>query len=184
LKLDSVVTVIDPDSGKQLARNDDASASDRDAAVDFTAPSGGAVEVQISDLVGGFGHGHAYSVTMAEVQPAVSLRLAADRYALAPGGEVELPITVQRQDGYDQMLSIAAEDLPEGVRCEVMKSEPKGDSAKQVKLKLIADESARHQGPIRIVAREGEAAESAVAVASFPISEGFALRTLWLSVGK
>ncbi len=196
LKLDSVVTVIDLASGKQLARNDDTSAAERDSTVDFTAPSDKPVEIRISDLVGGFGTGHAYSASINQIEPTLSLSLAADRYRLTAGGSVEIPVNVQRQDGFNEKLSIVAVDLPEGVTCEAVVSEAKGDSAKAVKLTLTADQAARYQGPVRIIARaaaatdneaaNGEAAaddpKEAVAEASFPLRDGFMLRDLWLSV--
>jgi hypothetical protein len=198
LKLDSVITVIDPENGKQLGRNDDASRNDRDAAIEFTAPGDKPVEIQISDLVGGAGLSHAYSALISKVTPAVTLS-AGDRHRLSAGNTLEVAVQIQRQHGFDQPLQIVAIDLPEGVSCEPALSEPKGDSAKEVKLKLSADAAARHQGPIRIIARapasgdESEASGDAAAAADEPAAAiiataqtsprpGFSTRQLWLSV--
>jgi len=190
LKLDSVVTVLDPESGKQIGRNDDASRNDRDAAIEFTAPSDKPVEIQISDLVGGSGISHAYSASISKIAPAVTLS-AADRHRLTAGNSLEVAVQIQRQHGFDQPLQIVAVDLPEGVSCEPALSEPKGDSAKEVKLKLSAEAAARHQGPIRIIARApatgdapaaDEPAAAIIATAQASPRPGFSTRQLWLSV--
>lgn len=192
LKLDSVITVIEPESGKQLGRNDDASRNDRDAAIEFTAPSDKPVEIQISDLVGGAGLSHAYSASISKIAPAVTLS-AADRHRLSAGNSLEVAVQIQRQHGFDAPLQIVAVDLPEGVSCEPAVSEPTGDSAKEVKLKLSADAAARHQGPIRIIARppasgdEAEASGDATAAAIIATAQtsprpGYSTRQLWLSV--
>src|SRR5690606_15413387 len=137
LKLDSVVTVLDPESGKQIGRNDDASRNDRDAVIEFTAAGDKPVEIQIADLVGGSGLSHAYSASIGKVAPAVTLSTT-DRHRVVAGNSLEVAVQVQRQNGFDQSLQIVAVDLPAGVSCEAMVSEPKGDSAKEVKLKLSA----------------------------------------------
>lgn len=190
LKLDSVVTVLDPESGKQIGRNDDASRNDRDAAIEFTASSDQPVEIQISDLVGGSGLSHAYSASISKVAPAVTLS-AADRHRLTAGNSLEVAVQIQRQHGFDQPLQIVAVDLPEGVSCEPALSEPKGDSAKEVKLKFSAEAAVRHQGAIRIIARDPAAGDAAVtdepaaaiiATAQASPRPGFSTRQLWLSV--
>lgn len=190
LKLDSVVTVLDPESGKQIARNDDASRNDRDAAIEFTAPGDKPVEIQISDLVGGAGISHAYSASISKIAPAVTLS-AADRHRLTAGNSLEVAVQVQRQHGFDQPLQIVAVDLPEGVSCEPALSAPKGDSAKEVKLTLSAEAAARYQGSIRIIARApatddaaatDEPAAAIIATAQASLRSGFSTRQLWLSV--
>lgn len=192
LKLDSVITVVDPESGKQLGRNDDASRNDRDAAVEFTAPSDKPVEVQISDLVGGSGLSHAYSVLISKITPIVTLT-ATDRHRLTAGNSLEIAVQIQRQHGFDAPLQIVAVDLPEGVSCEPAVSEPKGDSAKEVKLKLTAEAAVQHQGPIRIIActpvssdaagdSASDSAAAIIATARTTLRSGFSTQQLWLSV--
>ncbi len=200
LLVDSVITVIDPATGKQLARNDDASRSDRDAMADFTfaaagdpPPSEAVVEIQLTDLVGGHGRGHAFSVAIAEVQPTVRLTIAADRFRLTPAAAVEIPVNIERRDGFNEELSITVTGLPEGIRCEPVTSETKGDTAKEVKLKLeVVDATAEapllHQGEIRIEATPSTSAtESDVEtrpqwVAEYDLTGGFSTRQIWLSV--
>ncbi len=165
LKLDSVVTVLEPETGKQIGRNDDPSRNNRDAAIEFTAPSDKPVEIQISDLVGGSGLSHAYTAVIGKVAPFVTLT-AAERHRLPAGGSLEIAVQVQRQHGFEPPLQIVAIDLPEGVSCEAAVSEPKGDSAKEVKLKLSAEAAVRHQGPIQIIARPVPATEAAPAEAA------------------
>jgi hypothetical protein len=65
--------------------------------------------------------------------------VAADAFTLEKGKALEIPVTVSRKGGYAETIEIVAVDLPEGVTVEAVKSEPKGDSAKSVKLKLSTD---------------------------------------------
>ena len=77
--------------------------------------------------------------------------MAADALALAPGKTVEIPLAIERQNGFKQPIEISAIDLPAGVTAEKVTSEPTGDSAKAVKLVLrAAEDAAAWQGIVRI----------------------------------
>lgn len=195
LKLDSVITVIDPESGKQLARNDDAAPTNRDASVDFTADAKAdlaTVEIQISDLVGGFGINQGFTLAVYQVEPSLAITVDAGEYKLAAGETLEIPVKIARADGFDQPVAIQAVDLPSGVTAVQVVSEPKGDSAKEVKLKLEAagaDPVAMRHSTIRIVASpvppadtEKDAAKPELAAASYPVKPGFKSSGLWLTV--
>jgi len=214
LLVDSVLTVVDPATGTQLAKNDDASRNERDAATDFTLPGGNQepteLEVQVTDLVGGHGPGHAYSLWLEAVTPAIELGVAAERFRVVSGKELEIPVDVRRLDGFAQPLRVVVEGLPDGVTAAAMVSEASGDSSKKVTLILVAaaageGEPLRFQGPLRIVAYPTEVAEAApaaapetatepdsivtaepvvkpLASARFEIRDGFGTADLWLTV--
>ncbi|MDB4749824.1 serine protease [Rubripirellula sp.] len=148
--LDSVLRVVDLKDGKEVGRNDDASKGKYDARIDFTAKEDGRVEVQISDLVDGFGMRHAYTVVVAVVEPSVEVTVAEDHFAVKAGESLEIPVTIGRRDGYASKLQISATKLPKGITGDAVVSESKGDSSKAVKLKLTAADGVTHQGPLRI----------------------------------
>ena len=205
LQVDSVLTVHDA-AGAQLAKNDDVGA-ERDASVDFALPAAvkeaAAVELRLSDLVGGHGHGHAFSLVVHPVVPSVAINSANQQFRCVAGKTVEIPVQIARQDGFAQSLRIVAEGLPQGVTVAEAVSEPKGDSAKEVKLTLqaaadVSGSPLRFQGPIRIVAypvapptpekaAEGAAppapaATSPIATLRHELRDGFRTDGLWLTV--
>jgi hypothetical protein len=183
--LDSVLRLTDVGKSAELARNDDRSRNQFDAAVEYTAKTDGEVELQISDLLDGFGPRHAYSVVVEQVSPSVELSLGADRFAVKAGESVEIPVTISRQGGFAQKLSVTADGLPASVRAEAVISEPKGDSAKSIKLKLTADTAASYQGTFRVIAhviddqgRMGERSFGAV----HKLRHEVAIAAVWLTV--
>jgi len=150
--LDSVLRVIDFTDGTELATNDDQTRGKYDAQVDFTAKKTGMLEVQISDLVGGYGMRHAYTVEVHSLQPSFGITVAADHFAVPGGGSVEIPVAISRSAGDASRLRISLAGLPPGVACEPVVSEPKGDSAKAVKLQMTASDGITHQGKFQVVA--------------------------------
>ena len=183
MNLDSVLRVVDLKDGKELGRNDDATRGKYDARVDFTAKEDGRVEVQISDLVDGFGMRHAYTVAVAVVEPSVEVTVAADHFAVKAGESLEIPVTIGRRDGYASKLLISAVGLPEGTTTEAVVSETKGDSSKAVKLKITAADGISHQGSIQIQVIEVEDAKEAKPFhAKHELAKVLRIDEFWLSV--
>ena len=202
---DSVIRVLDSD-GKKIAEKDDLSRTDFDASLDFSVKEDTRVEVEIRDAVGGFGPRHAFGVHVHAVEPSVTLNVAADQFALSAGESLEIPILINRNDGFASRLAIRAENLPDGVEADEQISEPKGDTAKTVKLKLQASKDASHRGPFRIVASiapetadseddradETDAEQASIDPAKFtraypftatyPFAAGITVKDLWLTV--
>ncbi|MFK8114338.1 MAG: serine protease [Rubripirellula sp.] len=136
----------------ELASNDDRQREKWDAGLSYTAKADGVVELRISDLVDGHGTTHAYSVVIQESLPVAVLNVAEDRFTVKPAAELELTVTIDRQHGFNQKLQLQAVQLPAGVTSEAVISEPKGGSAKTVKLKLNADKTAKAiQSKFRVV---------------------------------
>jgi hypothetical protein len=184
--IDSVLRLVDTNAGTELARNDDQSRNEYDAAIDYSAKEDGEAELQISDLVEGFGPRHAYSLLIEESKPSVALTLSEDHYAVKAGESVEIAVAVSRLQGFNAKVRVAAEGLPEGVESEAIVSESKGDSAKSVKLKLTAKkDSAANQGPFKIVGRvldsEGKPTNES-STAFHQLREVIQLKEVWLTV--
>ncbi|MCA9129431.1 MAG: hypothetical protein KDB22_20235 [Planctomycetales bacterium] len=153
--LDSTIQLVDAETHAVIAENDDGSRNDYDARVDFSVKSDSVLELRIGDAAGSSGYRHAYTALVEPVVPSVQLTVATAEYALAIGGDVELSVAIRREDNCLQPLEIVAVDLPAGVTCAAVRSEPKGDSSKSVKLKLAAtNEVSVSQGTFRIIATE------------------------------
>jgi hypothetical protein len=180
--LDSVLRVVDLKDGKELGRNDDVTRGKYDARVDFTAKEDGRVEVQISDLVDGFGMRHAYTVAVAVVEPSVEVTVAADHFAVKAGESLEIPVTIGRRDGYAAKLQLSAAGLPEGIAGEAVVSESKGDSSKAVKLKITAADGISHQGPMQIQVIEVGAEKSEPLHAKYELAKVLRINEFWLTV--
>jgi hypothetical protein len=142
--------------------------------------------VRISDLVDGYGPRHAYSVVVAEAKPTVELTMPDDHFTLAAGATIEVTVSIERQSGFDQPLSVTADQLPAGVTCDAVVSEVKGDTSKTVKLKIVADKTAApFAGTFRIVAKPtAEPADSPQegVTASYRLRGLFPISDLWLIV--
>lgn len=183
--LDSVLKVIDLTDGTELATNDDQTRGKYDAQVDFTAKKTEMIEIQISDLVGGFGMRHAYTVEVHSIQPSFGASVAADHFVVPGGGSLEIPVTISRSAGDVSKLRISVAGLPEGVACEPVVSEPKGDSAKAVKLKMTASDGITHQGKFQIVAvalAEDDMPSGEPIKARYDLAGICELDDLWLTV--
>jgi hypothetical protein len=184
--VDSVVTVVNVADETKSFVNDDGQRNQYDSTVEFTAPDDAQYEVRISDLVDGYGPRHAYSVVVAEAKPTVELTMPDDHFTLAAGATIELTVSIERQSGFDQPLSVIADQLPAGVTCDAVVSEVKGDTSKTVKLKLVADKTAApFAGTFRFVAKPtAEPADSPQegVTASYRLRGLFPISDLWLIV--
>ena len=190
--LDSVLRIVDLHDGTEVARNDDGARDQYDAAINFTAKRSGQFELQVSDLVNGHGPRYAYSIVVDEARPSVDLTVAEDHFMIKAGQSLEIPVTISRRNGFDQPLVITVEGLPAGIQADPVTSEPKGETAKAVKLKLTAtaeaatSASAVH-GSFRILG-QAAATEAANApstyVASYALRDTLPIRQLWLTAIK
>ncbi len=187
--IDTALTIIDQKSGESIASNDDLSRSDYDSSVDFTPKTDGLFEARVTDTVDGFGPHHAYSLLIHEVTPSYSLSVSKPSYSVNLGESVEIDITVNRKDGFDQTLEVSVRapegrELPKGFDCPSVTSEPKGDSAKSLKLKFNAAGEDQYQGPIQIFGRiisQDDPIEYPITLATFSLRPGVNLRQLWLN---
>lgn len=135
--LDPFLAVVD-DTGKVVAENDDSN-NQRDATLAYTVPAMGKFTVQVRDVHGQGGARYAYRLTIEPIEPDFALSVATDSFVLSPGKPLEIPVTIERRDGLDDVIELQMQGLPAGVTQAPARSEAKGDSAKSVKLVLQAD---------------------------------------------
>lgn len=153
--LDTVITVFDKD-GKSLGESDDAVRNKADSRLLFSVKADGEYTVRVRDLFEKGGWRFAYRVSIRPRQPSVKLTLNADIFKATPGMPLEIPVTIARNDGFKEEVTVSVQDLPEGATVEPVKSEVKGDTSKAVKLILKTDDAKPFNGPVRIVGEYGE----------------------------
>ncbi|MBC8352013.1 MAG: PPC domain-containing protein [Planctomycetes bacterium] len=135
--LDPLVQVLDAE-GKTIGEVDDTSRK-RDCLLVQTIPADGDYRIVVRDVHRYGGFRYVYRMTIGEAKPDFALTLTNDSYVLTPGTPLEIPVTIGRQNGFSGEIVVKAIELPDGVTCEVVKSEAKGDSSKSVKVVLKAE---------------------------------------------
>jgi hypothetical protein len=181
--LDPHLTLTDS-AGKVLREMDDASRADRDAAFTFKFPAEGEYRLAVRDLHRHGGLEYAYRLTIAPPRPDFTLTLAADHFETPADKTLEIPVTVNRENGFAGDIEISAADLPEGVTAETVVSNSKGDSAKAVKLVLKGGDEPISAN-IRIVGVSKQSDEELSRTATASVN-GLTQRTpnVWLTVVK
>ena len=153
--LDPVVTVLDS-AGKVLGESDDAKRDAFDSRLTFSVKADGDYTIRIRDLFENGGWRFAYRMSVRPRTPSVNLGLKSDAFKATPGTPLEIPVTVTRNDGFNEEVTVSVEGLPGGASVEPVKSEQKGDTSKSVKLILKADDAEPFSGPIRIAGKYGD----------------------------
>lgn len=175
LSLTPVLRVTDAD-GKQLLKAEPAKL---DGPIDatFTAPKTGVYKVEVRDLFGSAGPRHVFMLKVTPAIPDVTATIAADRYTIAVGTPLDVPITVGKKHGFTGELEPFAEGLPDGVTASV--GTPAKPDGSTVVLKLTATKPAG--GPIRIgVRKKGDNTFRRTATAALPDFET-TTADLWLT---
>lgn len=184
--LDSVLSIRDPATGEEIARNDDVQRRDYDAAVEFTAKQDGNLMLAIRDVSAMWGPRLAYCIHLHEVEPRVALRLSNDALQLEAGKQSELKVGIQRNDGYDRALALSAVGLPAGVTCQAVRSEAGGETASEITLILKANaDVGEFNGQVRLEAKEDAsdgAGDPPVHPIFFELRPGVMVDHVWLTV--
>jgi hypothetical protein len=181
--LDPALRVFDA-AGKVVAEIDDSKDADdkdaRDARLQFSPAADGEYRVEVRDLHGHGGFRYVYRLTVEEPKPGFTLKLAAGQFVLTKDKPLEIPIAIERRNGFSGEITITALDLPDGVTVTATKSAAKGDTALAVKLKLTSD--GRHaSNPIQIRGASGNLAHLARFALTSPADTHTAV---WLTVQK
>ena len=165
--------------GKVVSENDDAGGSP-DAALSFTAPEAGHYTLELGDVNGHGGFRFIYRLTVIPAVPDYALTLAADAYVVQAGKTIEIPVTIERREGFAEEIVIEAKGLPDGASAKPVVSESKGDSAKSVKLVI----QAAQKGSTVPFSVTGKARDSgAMRAATFPVAgTPRRLDAVWLTV--
>jgi hypothetical protein len=175
--LDAVLRLTDA-AGKELARVDD-TGKRPDPELAFKAPRNGAYRVEVSDLHSEGGPRYAYRLRALRPGPDYDLTLKDDRFALPPGKPLDLPVTVNRRQGFAEPVDVSAEGLPPGVTAAPVRSTAGGASAAAVVLRLTAAGGAA-SGPFRVVGRV--AGKGGLTRQARPAPTGAGAVPFWLTV--
>ncbi len=138
--LDPLVQVLSAD-GQTIGEVDDTDRK-RDCLLTQTIPADGVYRVVVRDAhrLGGFRY--VYRLTIDEMRPDFGLKLDSDAFVLTPGKPLEIPVTIDRQNGFAGAIEVGVADLPAGIRVDAAISEAKGDTSKSVKIVLHAEPGA------------------------------------------
>lgn len=120
----------------------------------ITIPVDDNYTVEVSDRYQTGSEWHFYALTLLPEAPDLELSVASNRFTLDRAKPLEIPITIQRLNGLKLPIQFSVDGLPAGVTFEPVESQPEGDTAKAVTLKLsVAAEAAAARGPIQIIGR-------------------------------
>jgi hypothetical protein len=179
LPVNPVIRVSDA-AGKQLARAEPPNIN-KDSELTFTPPADGEYRVEVRDLHNDAGPRFVYRLRVAPLEPDFDLAVASDRFALAPGKPLDIPVTVNRRGGFAKEVELAADGLPAGVSATVVPPAGKGDG-KTLTLRLTTDK-AGPSASFRIVGRSKDM-PALLRTARAPLTEfETATADLWLAVG-
>lgn len=153
--LDPVLRLSDA-AGKQLAEAH-APKLNADPILDYNVAQDGIYRLEVRDLHGNGGPRFVYRLRALFPQPDFALSVAADRFAMAPGKPLSIPITIERRNGFNKELTFTVEDLPAHVTA-MMEPAKLAANAKAATIKLVAAQGTAHSGPIRIVGRAADGA--------------------------
>jgi hypothetical protein len=168
--LDSVLVIRDT-AGKELARNDDASAGVPDSQLKFVAPADGRYVAQIAErFASRGGQAFAYRLRIAEPQPDFQLELPSDTLSVNRDAQQNLQLLLRMIDGFAEPVTISVEGLPAGVTADdvqVKANQPKAT------LVIKADKTARVDlSRVRVVGRADVNGEKIERTATFPVRRG------------
>jgi hypothetical protein len=170
-------------SSKRLAQANDATAGKpggRDTALDFTAPQDGSYRLEVSDENGHGSGRHFYQLRAVLAEPDYALTLSTDRFTLTPGKPLAIPVAIDRRNGFDRPIEIAAEGLPDGVTAKAVQST--GAAGKSATLNLETKRGPV-SGAFRIVGRVAGQADL-TRPATAPVGKSPRTTHLWLTVSK
>lgn len=180
--LDPYLTLLDA-AGKTIARADDSKLS---ADVQHTQrfAADGEYVLALRDLYRHGGLRFVYRLRITETKPDFQLTLKADHFSVAPKKTVEIPVAVERANGFSGEISITAVELPAGVTAQPVTSQSKGPSAKSVKLVLTASD-APASGPL-VIAGTAKLSDTEVRRDATATLDGFDTQTphVWLTGTK
>lgn len=166
--------------GRVLARQENPPAK-RDLELTFAPPQTGAYRVAVEDLCGRGGNRHAYRLDIGPPAPSYELAVKADQWTIAAGQTLEIPVTVDRRQGFNEEIEVVCVGLPDDAECPAVISAAKGDSAKQIQLKVTAG-ATPFRGPLELVGKStGKLALERAARYALPES-GLPVSRFWLTI--
>lgn len=147
--LDPVVVVRSKD-GKFVKEADDISRTDRDIRTTIKLPTDGQYEASVSDRFGHGGLRYVYALSCSPVVPTFSATVAADAFVLKKGIPLKIPVSITRENGFDEAITVSMIGLPPGVTATPQQSAAKGPTAKKVEVIVTCDGSKASSGLIQV----------------------------------
>jgi hypothetical protein len=176
--LDPVLSVRDA-TGRVLKEADDVDGGNPDASLDITAPADGRFEVRIQDRFLGHGDRWHYVLRCRETVSECRLTVQGTAWTLPADKSLEIPVAVERRNGFADVLTLQVAGLPEGVTAEPVSSAKEGDTAKAVTLKIAGKLPAVWSGEIRLTGRTEDGREFPVV---WSAADGTDVVAFWLTV--
>lgn len=154
-ELDPVVAIRDA-KGKLVREFDDINRNDRDVRASVALPADGEYSVEIRDRFGHAGRRYFYSLTCGAPAPDFRVTATADAFVVVAGQSVDIPLTITRENGFAEEIVVEPVGLPAGVTCPAVTSSAKGETAKQVTLRVNAGAEVTGGFPFSIRCRAGD----------------------------
>lgn len=179
--LDSILTVLDA-AGKEVAKNDDATAGLPDSLVKFTAPADGKYFAQVSErFASRGGPAFAYRLRIAPPRPGVALDLVTDVVSVDRGTSQNLDVNIRWLGGFADSLLISVEGLPAGVSVAPVQAKP---GTPKISLAFKAEKEAKVDGSrLKVVGRSENPERKLEVVAAYrPLSGELGVEGLLLAV--
>lgn len=179
--LDPLLTIRTADGGV-VSETDDGGGAKFDTEASITVPSDGPLSVSVEDRFQDGGFRYFYTLTCTQPVPDFTATVGANQYVAGKDEATDVPVTINRTNGFADRLTVSLERLPEGVEAEPVVSEKDGDSSKSVTLKVYRKENApAFSGAVQVLCRAEESGERRVGTAAIENSQA---RTpdIWLTV--
>lgn len=139
---------IENSNGVQVARGEGGNGQDPE--LSWTPGHDGTFQAVVGSLVHRGGSNHWYRLSAVRPGPDCKVSVASESFAFKAGSTNELKVTVSRQDGFTNRLSVRAEGWPESVAAASVEVPDKGG---EVTLRaVVATNAVAFSGPFRIVA--------------------------------
>lgn len=158
------------------------SANATDVVIHHAAKADGQYHLTVTDRYSHGGPRYYYRLTAEPTRSDFSLSVEADQFTANLGEALEIPVAIARVSGEPkkiETIEIEAIDLPDGVTCEPVSSEPSGDTSEKVTLKLNCN--SEYSGPIRI---RGTSSGEQVRHALSPLVHHHRFEQIWLIAKK
>ncbi len=152
LHLDLVPRVELLDSEGKIVVESAASENPQDALVRFTAPADGVYRIRVRDRFRKASDRHGFQLTVRAEHSDFALALPAETLVVPHDKPVECVVGVTRRNGPEGAIGairVEAVGLPAGLQAEAVVSEPAGETADKVTLRISSD-GRPFSGPIRI----------------------------------
>lgn len=180
-QLDSVLKLIDP-AGGVVAESDDVGAA-RDSIIAHTAAHDGEYRITVRDRFQRGSDRYWYLLTARLEEADFELSASAESVSVTTGTPTEVAVKILRRGTASEAvgpITVQAVNLPAGVTCAAVVSEPSGPTAAEVKLSLTSTGPA-FSGPIRISGK-ATAPKEFERFARTPVRLDACFETIWLTV--